>query len=335
MDKQQVLEFIARQLEAGIITKQEVASLAGESAPAMHYVAGPAPVVATEVNQKNLTRTFYIIGALIAIVGVGILVVQNWEDIGFAGRLLVTLGISLLAYVLALIARGPERQTLSQILFAVSAGLAPIGTYVLLNEAGISFTSGVQSVAGLILAVIFGVALTVSRRHILTIITAMYASWAYYALLVKVFNVDLFDTPNVFKWATMLLGIAYILIGYGYHRAGAAIDARDEKTRKSVQNYFYAFGTLAILGAGISFGGAFDLIFIAFIFAAFYGSVYLKSGAMLGLGALFLMAHIIKLTSKYFVDSIGWPVALIAIGFFVIGVGYLTFYLNRKFVSAA
>ena len=97
--------------------------------------------------------------------------------------------------------------------------------------------------------------------------------------------------------------------------------------------FIYGFGTLAILGAGIFIGGVFDLILIALIFAVFYGSVYLKSRSMLIFGAIFLMAHIIKLTSKYFVGSVGWPVALIIVGFLVIGVGYMTFYLNKRFMS--
>jgi len=182
---------------------------------------------------------------------------------------------------------------------------------------------------------VFGVAFWASRRQVLVVITGLFASWAYYAFIVKAFNVTPYDVADLFKWATILLGAAYVLFGYGYLARGATLDSQDEKDKKRVQNYFYAFGTLGILGAGISFGGVFDIFYIALIFAAFYGSVYLKSRAMLGLGALFLIAHIINLTSQYFVDSIGWPVALIAIGFLIIGVGYLAFYLNKRFVSVA
>ena len=80
-------------------------------------------------------------------------------------------------------------------------------------------------------------------------------------------------------------------------------------------------------------GGIFDLITIALIFAAFYGSIYLKSRSMLTLAALFLMGHIVQLTARYFVNSIGWPVALIAVGFLIIAIGYGTLYLNKKFIA--
>jgi len=136
------------------------------------------------------------------------------------------------------------------------------------------------------------------------------------------------------KWASMLQSSSFILIGYGYHSLFQSTDLQDEKEKKAVQNVLYGLGTLGILGVGIVIGGLFDLILIALLFGAFYGSVYLKSRSMLTLGSLFLMAHIIKLTSKYFVDSIGWPVALIGVGFLVIGVGYITFYINKKFISA-
>ncbi|MFA7302490.1 MAG: DUF2157 domain-containing protein [Candidatus Paceibacterota bacterium] len=330
MDKQQVIEFITRQLQEGVISKEEVAGLLGGVAPAVG-----APVVAAEVSQRNLIHTFYTIGGIIVFAGVGILVGQNWDDIGFAGRVLVTLGISLLAYVLALLARGPEQRNLSQLLFALSAGLAPLGTYVLLDGGGVDFTSGVQCVAALVLAVTFGAAYFASRRNLLVVVVALYASWAYYAFIVRAFDVTPFDAADLFKWATMLLGIAYVLVGYGYLAQSSAPLSREDKDEKRVQNFFYTYGTLGVLGAGISFGGVFDIFYIALIFAAFYGSVYVKSRAMLGLGALFLIAHIINLTSQYFVDSIGWPVALIAIGFLIIGVGYLAFYLNKRFVSVA
>jgi len=324
MDKQQVLDLVSRQLDAGIVSKEEILWLVGERmVPAARTPVGTS-LAPQEVSGRNLTHTFYTIGTIIAIVGVGILVVQNWNDIGFAGRILVTLGLALVTYVAALTARRPEQSRLADVLFVISACLAPIGIFVLLDEGGVTFSSGAQALSGLILAVIFGTAYFTSRRNVTIMLTAIFASWAYYAGIVKVFDITPYDAADTFKWATMLLGIAYVLIGYGYRLQ-----------RDAVPNFFYGFGTLEILGAGISFGGTFDIFYIALIFAAFYGSVYLKSRMMLGLGAIFLIAHIIKLTSKYFVDSIGWPVALIAIGFVIIGIGYFTVYLNKKFVSVA
>ena len=336
MDKQQIIAFIEGQLATGKISKSDILSLVndGMSQPQSQQTpSAPFVEVKAEVDSKSLINTFYGIGAIIAVVGVGILVAQNWSEIGFMGRIMVTLGISLVTYFAALLLNKPHQNAVSQVMFAVSAALAPLGSYVMLSEAGVVYDTTSQIITALILAVIFGTALFVSKKNVLVLITVAYVSWAYYAFIFKIFDVGSSGDADIIKWASMLLGASYIFISYGYLSLADAVDENDVKEKKSVQNVLNALGTLAILGAGIFVGGMFDLIFIALIFAAFYGSVYLKSRSMLILGAIFLMFHIIKLTSKYFAGSVGWPVLLIIVGFMVIGVGYMTFYLNKKFIS--
>ena len=316
MDKQQIVSFIEEQLATGLISKGDLLNLASNN--------NAAP--AKEESSKNLINTFYGIGAIIAVIGVGILVAQHWKEIGFLGRVLVTLGISLATYIIAFLLNKPQQKAVSQVMFTIAAALAPLGAYVLLNEARINFDWAAQTVVALVLFVVFGAALMISKKNILVLLTVGFGTWAYYVLVVKIFGSDYLHSDFI-KWASMLLGASYLLIAYGQQPSG-------EREKRAIQNILYGFGTLAILGAGISIGGIFDLLFIALIFGALYGSVYLKSRSMLILGALFLVYHIIKLTSKYFVSSIGWPVALIVVGFLVIGVGYMTYYLNKKFISS-
>ncbi len=329
MDKQQVIAFIESQVAAGKITRGDLAMLSGTPgvAPAM----GNSDTATS--GSKGLIRVLYAIGAIIAIVGVGILVGQNWHEIGFAGRIAVSLGISLIAYVGGLLLRKPEQSAISQIMFVISAALAPLGAYVLLQEANMSFDAGIQAMVALVLAIIFGVGLLISKRSMLVLITIGFISWAYYAFIVNTLGFN-YSNYDFLKWATIILGAAYILIGYGYGARSAMATGGELRERKAVADVLYGFGTLAVLLGGIMIGGIFDLVFIALIFAAFYGSVYLRSRAMLIFGAIFLMVHIGKLTSKYFLDSIGWPVALIVVGFLVIGVGYMTYYVNKRYITA-
>ncbi len=326
MDKNQVISFIQSQLSAGNISNEDLRRIA-----AGPEVAGATPIDVTS-NSNKLTQVFYGIGAVIAFVGVVILVAQNWDEIGFAGRILVTLGISLVTYISGMLIRKPEHKIISQVMYGLSAILAPLGVYVLLEQANVDFTSTIQLITALILFVIFGFATYVSKRNLLFVITVAFASWAYYALIVKIFGFG-YDNTEYFKWASMLLGAAYLFLGYGFRSLWSAVDPEDLHEKSRVQKIFYGLGTLFILGGGIAIGGMFDLFFILLIFAAFYGSVYLRSRAMLIFAALFLMGHIIKLTSKHFVNSIGWPVALIVVGFFVIGIGYLTVYLNKRYIA--
>jgi hypothetical protein len=328
MEKEQIISFIEGQIAAGKISRSDLTTLGQGSVP------GPltAPVK-IEDSSKKLINIFYAIGAVIAIVGVIILIAQHWDEIGFLGRILFTLGISLVVYILALVLNQPQHKTVSQVLFTISAALAPLGAYVFLNEAKMSFDWVAQISTASILFVVFGTALLISKKNILVLITVGFATWAYYAVLMKVFGLSYYNT-DFLKWATMLLGAAYLLIAYGQKAVVNEFAESDLKEKKAVQSIIYTLGTLAVLGAGISVGGVFDMVFIAIIFGAFYGSAYLKNRTMLILGALFLTAHIMKLTSEYFVGSIGWPIALIFMGFLVIGIGYMTYYLNNKFISS-
>ncbi len=336
MDKHQIIALIEGQLAAGKISKEDLLIIAGIKVSTSQNPSFVAPennrAPDSQESSKKLINTFYGIGATIAITGVGILIGQNWIEIGFAGRILSTMGISLSAYITAFLLSKPQQKMLSQVLFAISAILAPLGSYVLLNEGNIAFDWSSQITTSLLLSIVFGTALLISKRSVLILVVVGFASWAYFALVAKVFGSAIYYN-NSLQWAIMLLGTSYIFISYGLQSFLPASDVADVGEKKTIQNVLYGFGTLAILGSGIFVGGIFDLFFIALIFGAFYGSVYLKSRSMLIFGALFLVAHMIKLTSEYFLDSVGWPLALIVIGFLVIGVGYLTFYLNKKFIS--
>lgn len=339
MNKKQIISQVEEQLRLGTISKTDLLNIVND----IDEKPQPTDLVSQNIkttetsnqnkdeSSKNLIHTFYGIGAIIAIVGVGILIAQNWDYLGLFGRILFTLGISLITYVTGLILRKPDQRMLSQVMFTISVALAPFGVYVFLNELNVTFTSSVQILTAITLCIIYGAALFISKKNILIVVTLGFATWAYYALIVKIFGFE--SDTDLVKWGSMLLGVSYLFIAYGYQSSVIPTDKDDEKEKAWVQNAIFGFGTLAILGAGIFIGGIFDLFFIFLVFGAFYGSVYFKSKTMLRLGALFLMAHIVKLTSKYFIDSIGWPVALIVVGFLIIGVGYLTVYLNKNFIS--
>lgn len=326
MDKEQVVTFIQSQIAAGKISKSDLLALAGSTGSQSPVNIGGNSMVGE--SPKNLTHIFYYIGAIIAVIGVVILIAQNWNDIGLMGRLAVTVGISFATYVAGYLFK--TQRALSQVMFTIAAAVAPVGAYVLADSLNADFDLNAQIVAALVLFVIFGAAWFVTKRNILVLLTIGFATWAYYACIIKVFEVSYLDF-DLMKWATIILGVAYLFIAYGYQNAMVA--EAEDKEKNAVQKLLYALGTLGILSAGIAVGGIFDLVFIALVFGAFYLSVFVKNRLVLILGALFLMGHIIKITSKYFADSVGWPVALIAIGFLVIGVGYGTFYLNKKFIS--
>jgi hypothetical protein len=323
MDKQQIISFITTQLEQGKISSDELVAIAhGARHPGSDSISAANPSKNISASW-NMINTLYGIGTIIGIIGVSILVGQHWTEIGFAGRIGVTLGISLISYIIAVFLSRSPQQMLSQTLFIISAVLAPLGVYVLLTKLDLTFSSLNQAAAALALFVIFAVAQYIARTNVLVVLLTAFGTWAYYSLLVYAFSFTFYQ-GDLFKWATIILGFAYILIAFGYGR---------KTVTTAAVNVLYGFGTLAILGAGISLGGIWDFVYILFIFAAFYGSVYVKSQSMLILGALFLMAHVLKLTYRFFLGSLGWPIALIISGFCIIVIGYLTLRVNQRYLG--
>jgi len=177
-----------------------------------------------------------------------------------------------------------------------------------------------QVITACVLALIYGVALFLTKKDILIFILTAFITWAYYAVILEILGSYVYENADILQWATMLLGISYISVGYAISN--------------SLRYVFYGFGSLAILGAGIFVGGLFDIIYILILFGAFYGSVYLKSRAMLIIASFFLMAYIMKLTAEYFSSFVSWPLMLIFSGFVLIGIGYATYYVNKKFISS-
>jgi hypothetical protein len=318
MDKTQILSLVQEKIKEGIITSDDLQKV-------MHEEQESKQAHVT----KNITNIFYIIGALIILIGAVILTVQNWDDIGFIGRVLVTFGISLATYLPSLFLRDSINRILSQVLFLVSAILAPIGIVVLFSEFDMNFGSLEQTLSAAALCLIFSIAFFYTKRNILVIISMFFATWGYYALLGHLFSM----TSDLTKLATMIFGVSYILLARYYQDRLTAVDSAERKERRSVENILYGIGTIGILAPAIFIGGIFDLLAIALIFAAFYASVFVKSKAMLIFAAIFLITYVIKITSDYFVNSVGWPLALIVIGFLIIGIGYGTLYLNRRYLT--
>ncbi len=330
MDKEQTLAFLKSQLSAGVVSKGEILETLGENTLPTPKVQSASASLPEENTSSRFTKVFYLIGGIVALLGVIVMITENWNYIGFIGRIAVTLGVSFGTYVVALFVKDEEQSTLSSVLFMVSAILAPIGAFILFDEIGIKITPVVHMLTGLMIGVMYSTALFVNRKEILVFIATAFFTWSYSAAVAKVGDLSLYDF-DIYKYAAIILGVVYLALGFWFDNVFLA---RVRGSNSSLlREIFNGLGATAILGGGIAIGGLFDIVFIGFIFAAFYGSIFIRSRAMLAVGAVFLVAHTFKVTSKYFLNSIDWSLALILAGFLVMGVGYFTFYLNKKYIS--
>ena len=61
-------------------------------------------------------------------------------------------------------------------------------------------------------------------------------------------------------------------------------------------------------------------------------SVVLQSRTLLGVATLAILAYTGWFTSEHFADSIGWPLALVAFGLFMIGLSALALRIDRDYL---
>jgi hypothetical protein len=109
------------------------------------------------------------------------------------------------------------------------------------------------------------------------------------------------------------------------------------------------FGTLGILGPAFYFNtvlsqsqniysiaglpsSIWTWLFPILVVGVLYLSVRLKNSAFLFWGTLFFIGYIIRVTGSNFVDTIGWPLSIIVVGVVTVALGYLAFFVNKKYI---
>lgn len=314
MDKQTTLNALKQHVIAGDISRGEVNAIFKEVQPA------------SESRQVHFSQVLYYIGAAIVLIGISILAWQHWQEFNLAVKLLITLGSGIATYIAGVMfTQHPLSKQLSPAFFLMSAILMPLGLGILFDNIGYNVgSSGVMVTISLVLFLMYGISYFAFKKNILLFFTTAFATWLFYALV----NLIIGNNPvahdwNLYTYITMAVGLSYLVLGYSF----------DNTPRQELSGTLYAFGALFFLGAAITLNGFWEAIYAGLALGIILVSTQLRSRALLVFGTLFLMGYLMKITAKYFSDSLGWPLALVLAGFMLIAVGYFTFYLNRKYLS--
>lgn len=322
MDKQQILDLIRRSVDQNVLTKTDIDAAFGV-VPAV--ASAPAPVADSWKKHVGVSNVFYYLGAIVVVVGLIILITQNWRDIPSFTKILITLGCGIASYIAATLLMSDERtKSVSIAFYIISSALIPIGFAVFISENSIN-VSGSQFgmlVAGTML-VLELVPYYFFKRSFFVMLSIIFGTWFYYSVLAYFMPNEIYRMANIWNYLTLALGVAYILLAQ-YFKNGAL---------SRVGSMLNSLGIIAILGSTLMIGKVWDLVYPAILLGLIFQSVYVKSRPSLVLGAIFTVAYIIKITNEYFARDASWPVLLVIIGFVLIGVGYLTVYLNKKYIS--
>ena len=163
------------------------------------------------------------------------------------------------------------------------------------------------------------------RKNIFIVCNIFFATWLFFSLTDVLFNQPQ-NNARFSEYQVLIVGIIYSLLGYYFSRNG----------RYTFGGYILGWGVFAYLGALLSLGSMnaqhniyYELIFPVVVFITLYMGVRLKRHVLLTLATLYLMLYILTITSYYFANSLGWPLALMLAGLAIIFVGYFSFRLNK------
>ena len=321
MDKVTLLDAVRSLAASGELTEAEVVAAVREAAG--------TPEVEVAERSRRYSRVLYFIGGGVIFIGIVAFIAQVWNDLGPVMHVVVTLGAGLAAFTSGiLLSRHGRLGAAGPAFFLVAALVLPLGLAVALDEAGLDPEKlGPQSLMALVLLASFLAVYRLFRTPSLLVYAIAYGTWAFFAITAFMVGPDpRFADETFFEYRILAVGLAFMVLGWAFSGT----------ERDGLTGPLYAFGSAAFLGSALALGGwkpsqnvFWELAFPGLAFIVLYLSVALKSKALLTFGSLGLGAYLAKITGEYFSDSMGWPLALILLGFLLMGVGYLTFRLKR------
>ncbi len=337
MEKQELITTIRSAAARGIISRDETIH-AFDSGRVLPGSSLDKDLQRIGKERRGIANVLYYIGGTVVVLGVVILIAMNWADFGKIGHIALTLGIAILLYISGvLVEHGDEKSKLGNALHFIAGVLLPFGLYITFDEFDIISGDPLGNVliSG-ILTLVYFFSVFLYRRTVFGLFSVVYSTMLYYSIInwIIVENSAPFD--SIIEYSTLLLGIAFIFIGRGFA----------EGSMRRLTGLMYNLGTIAFLGAAFALGGYhnryypsstadmfWEGIYLGLVFGWFFLTVYLRKVSMLVIAAIFMVAYIFKITAEYFADSLQWPVMLILGGFLIMGVGYLVYFLNKKYIS--
>ena len=269
-------------------------------------------------TQGVLVHVLGVLGGTFVFAGVGVFIALQWSELNAAARVLVTLGSGLIAFVLAVLGTRDRRfEKAATPLFLAGTVLEPGGMIVAFEEFG---SGGDWRLASLVtsgaMAAQFALTFGVLGRSALLFLTILFSTTFFWTAL------DLMDADSAV--ISIVLGTSMLLAAVGVDRSG----------RSEITPFWYFAGAAAFLY------GFFDMVertplevtFLGVAAAFVYGSVLLHSRTLLAVGTLAILAYTAYFTGEHFVDSVGWPLALVAFGLVLIGLSALAVRIDRDYV---
>lgn len=298
----------------------EIAALADRHGLTIHDIASAMGRAAdgTARNRSVIVAVLGVLGGTFVFAGIGIFIALQWDAMNAAARVVVTLGSGVAALVLALLAaRDPRFARAQTPLLLTASVLEPFGMLVAFDEFG---SGGDWRLASLVTAgamtLQFGALIRLLRRSTPVFLTLLFGVLFWWTAL------DLVGADGTV--IAVVLGAGLLLAAIGVAR-----------TRHHDATPFWYF----VGGAGLLHGvfeaverTPLEVLFLALAAGLVYVSVVVHSRALLAVVTLAILAYTGWFTSEHFAESVGWPLALIAFGIFMIALSAAAYRIDRDYV---
>lgn len=324
----QVLSELEKLAKSNLINKEQVLNIFEDTQPTQT----PTQQSSQALSQKiNLQKILYYIGGFIVLFGVVFFIAQFWDTMSQVSKTVLTLSSAISAYALGYyFFHNTKSRDFGHAFLVIATALFPLGIGTSLDTIGISATnSGGVSINSAVLFMIYFVSYTTLNAEIFLPFSIMAASVLFFSFTNFLFK-DFGVMRHFDEYRVLVLGITYICFGYYFFQTN----------RKFMTNLMYFFGLSAFLGAALALQGFFPKInvfwqsFYPFLLViTFWTSIKLQNKIFLIMATSFTFVEILKLTAEYFSKSIGWPISLIVAGLAIMGIGYVSFELNNKFLK--
>jgi hypothetical protein len=307
-----IRDFIGR----GELTKTEVLSL-----------FETIPVKKTNQVKLDFSNILSLIGGFIVFMGVVVLVSINWIYLNDVSQVLVTLGSGILAFVVGSLLLYALKIKFTGVSFhLIAGGLIPVGIFVWLskqNSSDINYYAVITSVF-LGLMIVYLITDYIIQNDVFMFFSWLFGSIAYWTgfFWLAGDNYSLLNDFRLIGVAALVLSSAYLCISYGV-----------KQHRENASFFYYVLGTMSLFGSVFSLvldRPVFEALFVLMIMSSFYLSSLWRSRVLLAVNTIYLVIVIFYLSSRYFVEAVGFPVTMIVVGLMLILVSFLVVRLDKQ-----
>jgi len=268
-----------------------------------------------------ISRLFAYIGGIFIFCGLAIYLNMQWDDLGSAGRVLLTLGPGFCVFVMALTCLSDTRlERAATPLFLVAAFLQPAGILVALHEYvhGNNPEHGVL-VMCLVMLLQQGLVFIAKRRTVLALTTTFFGA----CFFGTAFDLMGLSDDLIF----FVIGLSLCCVAW----------AMDKSVHKPVAAIVYFFGSVFFLYASWHqlHNGAFYILFLGLACGTIFVSTLARSRTLLLVGTLALMGYLGEFIYEHFGHNIAAPIALMLAGVLMLGLGAMAVRINNRYIKEA